>query len=152
MGDIFDPVLDKTRSVILAGTMYRVGAPIPVPADPPGTGVPVNLKLDHLFRMPVIQCFGQLITVHNVIDYLANVAGGVHMGEPENEQQEALRIIGGRFSVSTGLPQAQQQSWGLVSATGHTLLAVGRVVDRGLKPLREAIITQQPSVVGRERS
>jgi len=67
------------------------------------------------------------ITVRDVIAQVANVAGDIHLGAPNNETQATLRNLEDRVSVG-GYP-----------ADVRSLQAIGRVVLRALGPLRAEV-------------
>jgi hypothetical protein len=73
------------------------------------------------------------VTVYDLIQYLAHVEGGVHAGQPKTPMENELRVwnqfvsIGGRPSMV------------------RSLFAVGRVVVKGLEPLRAAIMRDASS-------
>jgi hypothetical protein len=89
---------------------------------------PEELSLDQLLSVTIIRVEGVDLNVRDVVDYLANVAGAVHIGQPRTAQHAALASVEASISVG-GYPPAVR-----------SLLAVARVVSRALQPLRAAIV------------
>lgn len=85
---------------------------------------PKEVKRDELLSHLVIVSEGQFITVKDLIPYVSHVAGGVHFGPPKDEKEKALHSLATQMYV-TGNP-----------AGTRTLLAIRRVVSKGLQPLR----------------
>lgn len=93
---------------------------------------PEELALDQLLSVTIIRIEGVDLSVHDVVDYLANVGGAVHLGQPRTPKQTALASIESTIKVG-GYPPAVR-----------SLLAVARVVSRALQPLRAAIVAGGP--------
>jgi hypothetical protein len=91
---------------------------------------PVQMKRDALLSQMVLVYRGQELTVRDLIDYVAHVAGGVHFKAPKSDQQAAAHALATQIAVG-GYP-----------AGTRTLLAVGRVVVRGLEPLEERLCAE----------
>jgi hypothetical protein len=70
---------------------------------------------------------GSEITVRDLIRYVAHSAGGVHFGPPKKEAEKAAQSVAYTMTVG-GYP-----------AGSRTLLAVGRIVVRGLESLRARV-------------
>lgn len=92
-----------------------------------GSAAPSELSLPALLSCVLLMWRGYDATVHDVIDHVAHVGGAVHIGEPRSEKDAALRDMAKSVRVGGKSPEVQ------------ALLAVGRVVLRGLTPLREAV-------------
>jgi hypothetical protein len=96
--------------------------------DCPLAYVPIEVSVDKLLARRIMRYGGRWITVHDVIDQLANVEGAVHSGEPRNQHQRLLQAAG-RFYSRGGLP-------GVVSQVGR----ISRIAVAGLDPLRAAVV------------
>jgi len=94
----------------------------------PGTALPnaevVELNHDQFLRERVMVLHGTTLAIHDVIDYVANVAGGVHFGAVAAKERRALVEA-----------VDQQVRLGGLQATLHALLAIGRVTVDALDPL-----------------
>ncbi|WKZ37708.1 MAG: hypothetical protein QY332_07155 [Anaerolineales bacterium] len=66
-------------------------------------------------------------TVRDVIQFEANVMGGVHAGSPKTEKERVLKEIDSTFSV------------GGYASSVRQLMAIARVILKALDPLRQAI-------------
>jgi hypothetical protein len=95
---------------------------IHIPSDPI-----IEVKEDKLLSRVIIVVKGHKYTVADVISHVAHISGAVHFGEPSNEKQEVLAAVDSHFFV------------GNVSLVVRSLAAVGRVVIKGLEPLRAQI-------------
>lgn len=98
--------------------------------DPDSVQTPVEvaeLTRDQLLSQVVMTFQGHELTVKDVVLHAANVGGAVHAGRPRDEKQRALSAL------------AEQMHWGGYSTGVGILLAIGRVVLRGLRPLRERV-------------
>jgi hypothetical protein len=97
----------------------------------PGTGIPstvaVPLKRDAFLREVVIFYEGHVATVHDVIDYLAHVEGGVHRGIARDGKAKALKAMSEQIALG-GYPLGAQ-----------SVRAIARVVINALQPLRESV-------------
>jgi hypothetical protein len=89
--------------------------------------IPVEMKRDELLSQVVVVYRGKELSVRDLIDYVAHVAGGVHFKTPKTEEQAGAQAL------------AEQMTVGGYPAGTRTLLAVGRVVVRGLEPLCECL-------------
>lgn len=92
-----------------------------------GSSPPSTMTLDELLKCVLLIWRGHEVTVHEVIDYVAHVAGAVHAGKPKTAKLTALHEMAVRVRDGDRSPEVQ------------SLLAVGRVVLRGLAPLRDAV-------------
>ena len=93
----------------------------------PGT-VAADLSRDRLLAHVVMMIRGHEVTVKDVVLQAANVAGAVHAGRPRTPGEMQLAGIGSEIHIG-GYP-----------ASVGLLLAIGRVVVRGLHPLREKVL------------
>jgi len=130
------PLLCRGRNVMLR---FRVRIESP-PTDPmpvywaladgfdPDTALTVGhaseVTKDQLLACNVIYINSVLYTVKDVIRQLAHVEGGVHAGTPEDERERQLTEWS-RFARIGGR-----------ETTIYTILAIGRVVMKGLQPLK----------------
>jgi hypothetical protein len=96
--------------------------------DPDTAHAPVivTTNKDTMYKSGVMIINGQEITVGDLIKYIRNVQGGVHIGSAKNEKQEVLQklelFIGG---LAVGL---------------KLLSAISRVVVKGLSPLKKNLV------------
>jgi hypothetical protein len=87
----------------------------------------VELKgIDQLLQEPMIWTKGQMVTVHGVIEQVANVAGGVHLGEPRRPPTELLTALAKELQVGGHEPAVQ------------CIRGISLVVLEGLKTLRRS--------------
>ena len=86
-----------------------------------------RLKRDKFLKLPVICVKGKNCSVHDVIDQLAHVAGGVHTGSADSDVEKALTALSAAWSFA-GLP-----------ATLMQVKSIARVVLDGLAQLREKV-------------
>ena len=80
-----------------------------------------------LLSYVLLKVEGKECTLRDIVLFEANVMGGVHAGSPEEEKEKALRQINDMFAI------------GGYRASLRQLQAIGRVVVKGLAPLRSAI-------------
>jgi hypothetical protein len=90
-------------------------------------GEVIELERDGLLARVILHHEGTDFTVRDVITYLADVAGGIHFGEPSEERERVLAEIGEFLQFRD------------LSLVLGSLLAVSRVVLKGLQPLRETV-------------
>jgi hypothetical protein len=76
---------------------------------------------------PVLLTDGRTYSVADIISFEANVMGGVHAGSAKEDKDRALLTVGHLFGIE-GLRAPLRQ-----------LQAIGRVVLKGLQPLRDQI-------------
>lgn len=138
------PLVDQVNRHFRLKVLFEVAAPIPLP---PGGPNPVfetvqdgldpdsappwlprkSLRRDEFLAYELAKVGDHSYTVREVVQFEANVMGGVHAGSPRDAKQAALRQVEETLSVG-GLPSSLRQ-----------LRAVGRVVLKALSPLREAV-------------
>ena len=138
------PLVDQVNRAHRIKLEFEVTAPINKPSDgdtssmwsvqdglDPDTAVPgksrLRLSRDQFFQTVVAIAFGPTFTVKDVIQFEANVAGGVHAGAPKTEKEKALHTMGQHFGLGGYAPSLRQ------------LLAIARVCLKALAPLRAAI-------------
>jgi len=88
---------------------------------------PIPVSRDQLLERQLMIINGEIITVLDLIKFLSNVQGAVHVGKPKNSKENVLREIQKYFSIG-GLP-----------AGIRSILSVSRVVLKGLEPLKSSI-------------
>jgi hypothetical protein len=86
------------------------------------------VKWDKLQKMVVARCNGREYTIHDLIDYSAHVAGGVHKTDPRQDHHAVLARL-----------QAGWTEAGL-SPVAETVRAVGRVILQGLYELKDEVL------------
>jgi hypothetical protein len=97
------------------------------PAQMPGTRAPIDATRDQLLARRIMRMSGTWITVHDLIDQLAHIDGAIHSHEPKSERELVLHAAAQFFRVGN-MPGGVAQ-----------VRSIGRVVVRGLTPLREAV-------------
>lgn len=93
----------------------------------PSTGAfgrPVKLSRDRFLKLRIMVINGHAVSAHDLIDQLAHIEGGVHIGSARTEKQNALAEAAKAFGIG-GLP-----------AGVSMIAAIGRVVLTALEPLR----------------
>ena len=98
--------------------------------DPDTAPPPVNpliVNRAQLFSRVVERAVGHSYTVRDLVLFEAHVSGAVHAGQPKNDQQRALKDVSNAFLIGGRRPSLRQ------------LQAVGRVILKGLEPLRQAV-------------
>jgi len=103
----------------------------------PETSIPGNLRVE----VDLAGLLGQVVAIHegrklsvlDVIKYEAQVAGGVHAGEPRDAPAAALHEMNADYRIGGYTPSLRQ------------LQAIGRVVLRGLTELRERVAAEGSS-------
>jgi hypothetical protein len=129
---------------------YRVRrSPKPTPSDlvfwlggldpDDGTGVAGSIEdlgRDEFLAVPVLYLGPEVITIHDMISLAANIWGGVHHGRPrkDNWKQQLVERLNQQMKLELGGTPAQLLS----------MIPVSRVVLRGLRPLREAVLADLP--------
>jgi hypothetical protein len=93
-----------------------------------GLSVPVDAKLDQFLARTVMVVRGERLSVGDLIKQVAHIDGAVHKGRPANAREELLDEMSG-FMFFRDLP-----------STVHHVQLIGRIVVRGLTPLRDAIL------------
>jgi hypothetical protein len=86
------------------------------------------LRRDDFLKMTVAITKGHSLSVHDVIDYVAHVAGGVHMGSPRTEKQRVMGELQNRLPFMN------------LSVVAVTLRAIGRVILAGLRELKSCVL------------
>jgi hypothetical protein len=89
---------------------------------------PVEFRWDKFQKLIVAASGGHTHSVHDIIDYLAHIAGGVHIGIPSNDRE---RVLAALESKLPGLA---------ISPIAVTLRAIGRIILRGLSELRDRVV------------
>ena len=92
------------------------------------TGVPTELSLDAFLTTPVMRLDSTVVTVHDLIDYLAHTAGAVHAGSPTTDADRAIAAF----------PKVKIHG---VSFEVRAIVGIARVVLGGLSPLRQFVAT-----------
>jgi hypothetical protein len=85
--------------------------------------VPKTVSRDGLLSQIVAFYRSQEVTAKNLVEYVAHTVGGVHFDPPRTDAERNMQSLAA--SIRVGNP-----------AGTRTLLAIGRVVLRGLGPLR----------------
>jgi hypothetical protein len=96
----------------------------------PATGRPgstVELNRDQFLKWQVMFVDGHYVTIHDVIDQLAHIEGGVHVGTAKTGKEKALAEAGKTFGIG-GLPAGIRMT-----------AAIARVVLKALRPLRDQV-------------
>jgi hypothetical protein len=84
-----------------------------------------------LLKRRILLIDGMWFSVADIVRYVAHVEGAVHRGQPKGEKEQLLA--------------ATKIHIGSVTGVVRTLLAVGRVVARGLEPLEDRIRARRKS-------
>jgi hypothetical protein len=127
-------VNDRSPAWELAGTPPPVAYAVADGFDPDTALTRVIravVNRDGLLARRVMLYRNQDVTVKDLIRSLANVEGGVHLGEPRNDAEAAASAI------------ARMMRLGQYPAGVRTLMAVGRVVTKGLEPLRAQVVLER---------
>jgi hypothetical protein len=112
--------------------------PRPIPGAPPYPILgPREVSLDRLLKLPVMIWDGRYVSVKDVLESALYVQGAVHLGQPKDDDERSLAQLGTYF-MSAQLP-----------ADLKFLRRLGRVVLRGLEPLRAQVASEQSAVVKR---
>ena len=102
------------------------------PATAEGDGRVRTVTRDEMLGTTVLIADHRPVTLREVILFEANVAGGVHSDSPKHEKAKALAMISELVSIMGQRPSLNE------------LRAAGRVVLRGLAPLRAALKKANP--------
>jgi hypothetical protein len=95
----------------------------------PSRGIePQDMTRDEFLSVKIIHVAGTDLTVGEVVGYLANAAGAVHLGQPRTPKEAALAEVESTLQIG-GYPPALR-----------SLLAISRVTVKALQPLRSAIL------------
>ena len=84
-------------------------------------------SLRDMLKRPVVVWNGYVISAHEMVKYLANVDGGVHLDQPSTDRERAIASM------------AEVTFYGGFSGGLMAIAAVGRVVLRSLKPLTDQV-------------
>jgi hypothetical protein len=82
---------------------------------------------DQLLAYVLLRVNGQPYTLKDIVLFEAHVMGAVHAGSPNEDKQKVLLELNNRFQIG-GYRSSLRQ-----------LQAIGRVIVKGLKPLRDAV-------------
>jgi hypothetical protein len=91
----------------------------------------VELTLDQFLSRPTLVAFGHIITVRDLIRFMANYEGAVHTTVPNDEKTKALWDT--RWGETRVGPEGQY------GGCIHELIAIGRIVLDGLDDLRTQV-------------
>jgi hypothetical protein len=93
----------------------------------PGSALPNStveaLSVDKLLSEMVMIVQGNTISVRDLIDYVANVAGGVHFGDPKRDKRAIMVALDGQWKL------------GGIDVSMRCLVAVGQIVTEALDRL-----------------
>ncbi|MEA3376603.1 MAG: hypothetical protein U9R72_10475 [Chloroflexota bacterium] len=92
---------------------------------------PRMLTKDQFYGTVVFAIEGRRYAVNDIVTLLANVMGGVHAGEPRNDDEKAI------FPVMND--DRYLSEFGSHPGPLYLLRSIGRVVLRALQPLRERV-------------
>jgi hypothetical protein len=92
---------------------------------------PLDVAVGGLLSRPMMVILGEVVSVKDVISYLANKAGAVHVSEPFSAKEKALAQLDATMTLAGNPPVIR------------TMLAVTRVVLRGLQPLRDVVAAEK---------
>ncbi len=92
---------------------------------------PLSVKKDGLLKSTSMVINGKVITVLALIRFLCHIQGAVHIDDPNNEEEEMLKIISENIIV------------GGQSPTIRSICAISRVVLKGLEPLKQEVLKDQ---------
>lgn len=93
-----------------------------------------DLTRDQFLSLVIIVIRGELLTIADIVRYLANVAGAVHHGTPTTPKEVALASLEPSVRLAGYSPEVR------------SLLAVARVVTKALQPVRRAVEQDQSPV------
>lgn len=97
----------------------------------PHLSKPIRVNKDGLLKRSVILINSKLITVLDLIKFLSHVQGAVHSGSPKDDKDKLLKNAEKNLTVG-GMP-----------AGLRSIKAIGRVVLKGLDPLRRELSQNQ---------
>ena len=91
---------------------------------------PITVNKDGLLKRPSMIIEGKVITVLDIIKFICHYQGAVHVGKqnPAEAKQELLKKVEETVTVG-GLPGALR-----------SVCAIGRVVLKGLEPLKQEVL------------
>jgi hypothetical protein len=111
--------------------VWAIGDSIDPNAMPGMFNAPMDAKVDQLLARTVMYAKGERLSVGDLIKQVAHIDGAVHAGKPTNPRQELIDQVS-RFMVFNGLP-----------STVHHVQLIGKIVVRGLIPLRDVILAER---------
>jgi hypothetical protein len=124
--------VDQREMFAFASTVKGIDVlSIPDSIDPAmGIGRVVGeFSRDQLLKLPVAYHKPDTYTVGEIIEIAANVRGGVHPGEPRNEEESGLIGVSEKYRFDLqGVPFDL-----------YYLRGIAKVVIRGLTPLRDEV-------------
>jgi len=88
---------------------------------------PLIVSIDKLLKRQIMILKGEIITVLDLIKFLSNIQGGVHLGLPKNSKEATLKEVEGCFGIGGLQPGIR------------SILSISRVVVEGLRPLKTAV-------------
>ena len=86
-----------------------------------------EVDLEKFLKTTILVKDGKEYSVRDVVAYEANVDGGVHLGSPEEQAHKEIIDINKSILIGGYSPLLRQ------------LKSIGRVVLKGLKPLRDDV-------------
>ena len=141
------PLIDKANSVIRLAIRYRVRPGLEenspavkdnaafavvgdgiVPQRFPGWGKTLDLKRNQFLAYKMIYCQGRFVTIHQLVEHGAHIAGGVHSGEAKSPDQKLHDAI------------HNEAFWRGSPMTLGLLEPISQVVLTALLPLEREII------------
>lgn len=99
------------------GISPRLGSPLPL----------VRLQLERFLKAVALRVHGTAVTVHEVVDQVAHIEGGVHAGSPRKDIERALATINDTFRIND------------VAAVTRTMRGIGYVVVDSLQALTDQV-------------
>lgn len=87
-----------------------------------------DLSIDQFLKAPVGFVAGGAVTVYDLVDYVANAAGGVHYDEHDKEQRPVVRKLHEALAVNG------------IGAALYAVAGIGRVTVAALQPVVTAVI------------
>lgn len=97
----------------------------------PHLSKPINMNKDNMLKRPVMLINGVVITVLDLIKFQSHVQGAVHSGDPRSDKEKVLKNAEETFTVG-GMPGGLR-----------SIKAIGRVVLKGLEPLKQEVLRAQ---------
>lgn len=94
----------------------------------PHLSKPLAVDRERLLNSEIMIVNREVITVFDLIKFLSHVLGAIHAGSPKTSKEIALNEINKYLKIG-GLP-----------AGIRSILAVSRVVLKGLEPLRKSVV------------
>jgi hypothetical protein len=89
---------------------------------------PLEVTKDQLFSRSVLMSGNRIFTVKDIVKQFANVQGAIHVGMPKDEKEKHLKQLTETLGIG-GLP-----------AGLRLLYPIGRVIRKGLEPLKKQIL------------